>query len=166
MQTTSSMNWGRETSPRPCIPRNERNLPRIRSLLHVAPISQNDQPQRIERKLLAQTVRTDGQSLSHSRWVPRHLNKYKVHSFVPIAQQTVNSRANCRFRGIFVEQFDSIDLVLIKFNTSFVQRHLSWTFAWMDFSVARTSLQVSTERAMQRLRSELQLPSAWRRRLS
>src|SRR5262249_47802193 len=26
----------------------------------------NDQPQRIERKLLAQTVRTDGQSLSHS----------------------------------------------------------------------------------------------------
>src|SRR6266852_9106475 len=58
---------GRETSPRPCIPRNERNLPRIRSLLHVAPISRNDQPQRIERKLLAQTVRTDGQSLSHSR---------------------------------------------------------------------------------------------------
>src|SRR5215472_3830452 len=57
---------GRETSPRPCIARNERNLPRIRSLLHVAPTGQNDQPQRIERKLLAQTVRTDGQSLSHS----------------------------------------------------------------------------------------------------
>src|SRR5215470_2792057 len=58
------MNWGRETSPRPCTPRNERNLPRIRSLLHMAPTSQNDQPQRIERKLLAQTVRTNGQSLS------------------------------------------------------------------------------------------------------
>src|SRR5262245_35034377 len=58
------MNWGRETSPRPCTPRNGRNFPRIRSLLHVAPTSQNDQPQRIERKLLAQTVRTDGQSLS------------------------------------------------------------------------------------------------------
>src|SRR5215470_7632265 len=52
---------------RPCTPRNERNLPKIRSLLHMAPISQNDQPQRTERKLLAQTVRTDGQSLSHSR---------------------------------------------------------------------------------------------------
>src|SRR6516162_3954707 len=65
-QTTLSMNWGRETSPRPCTPRNERNFPRIRSLLHMAPTSQNDQPQRIERKLLAQTVRTDGQSLSHS----------------------------------------------------------------------------------------------------
>src|SRR5215813_8122155 len=57
---------GRETSPRPCTPRNERNFPRIRSLLHMAPTIQNDQPQRIERKLLAQTVRTDGQSLSHS----------------------------------------------------------------------------------------------------
>src|SRR5258708_30670938 len=76
MQTTLSMNWGRETSPRPCTPRNERNLPRIRSLLHVAPISQNDQPQRIQRKLLAQTVRTDGQSLSHSRPVARFLNSY------------------------------------------------------------------------------------------
>src|SRR4029450_9055885 len=107
MQTTPSMNWGRETSPRPCIPRNERNLPRIRSLLHVAPISQNDQPQRIERKLLAQTVRTDGQSLSHSR-VARFLDSYKAHSFVPIAQQTVNGRANCRFRRIFVEQVNSI----------------------------------------------------------
>src|SRR6266403_3094498 len=116
MQTTPSMNWGRKASPRPCTPRNERNLPRIRSLLHVAPISQNDQPQRIERKLLAQTVRTDGQSLSHSRWSARHLNTYKAHSFVPIAQQTVNSRANCRFRGIFVEQFNSIDLVLINFH--------------------------------------------------
>src|SRR6266481_5154050 len=114
------MNRGRETSPRPCTPRNERNPPRIRSLLHVAPISQNDLPQRIERKLLAQTVQTDGQSLSHSRWAARYLNSYKAHSFVPIAQQTVNSRANCRFRGIFVEQFNSIDLVLIKFNTSFV----------------------------------------------
>jgi hypothetical protein len=61
---------------------------------------------------------------------------------------------------------DSIDLVLIKFNTSFVQRHLSWTFAWMDFFVAPISLQVSTERAMQLLRSELQLPSAWRHRPS
>src|SRR5262249_4963183 len=58
------MNWGREMSPRPCTPRNERNFPRIRSLLHMAPTSQNDQPQRIERKLRAQTVRTDGQSLS------------------------------------------------------------------------------------------------------
>src|SRR5690242_9721925 len=76
MQTTPSMNLGRETSPRPCIPRNERNLPRIRSLLHMAPISQNDQPQRIERKLLAQTVRTDGQSLSNSRGVARFLNSY------------------------------------------------------------------------------------------
>src|SRR5258708_3322773 len=62
MQRTPSMNWGRETSPRPCTPRNERNLPKIRSLLHMAPMSQNDQPQRIERKLLAQTVPTDGQS--------------------------------------------------------------------------------------------------------
>src|SRR5262249_48929079 len=58
---------GRETSPRPCTLRNERNFPRIRSLLHMAPTSQNDQPQRIERKLLVQSVRTDGQSLSHSR---------------------------------------------------------------------------------------------------
>src|SRR5262250_392500 len=65
-QTTLSMNWGRETSPHPCTPRNERNFPRIRSLLHMAPTSQNDQPQRIERKPLAQTVQTDGQSLSHS----------------------------------------------------------------------------------------------------
>src|SRR6476619_4579621 len=97
MQTTPPMNWGRETSPRPCIPRNERNLPRMRSLLHVAPISQNDQPQRIERKLLAQTVRTDGQSLSHSRRVARFWNSYKTHSFALIAQQTVNGRANCRF---------------------------------------------------------------------
>src|SRR5947208_15035761 len=108
MQTTPSMNWGRETSPRPCIPRNERNLPRIRSLLHVAPISQNDQPQRIGRKLLAQTVRTDGQSLSHSRSVARFLNSYKAHSFVPIAQQTVNSREYCRFRAIIVEQSNSM----------------------------------------------------------
>src|SRR6266481_6214720 len=103
----------------------------------MAPTSQNDQPQRIERKLLAQTVRTDGQSLSHSRWAARLLNTHKAHSFVPIAQQTVNSRANCRFRGIFVEQFNSIDLVLIKFNT---RKAPQWTFAWMDFSVARTSL--------------------------
>jgi hypothetical protein len=57
MQTTPSMNWGKETSLRPCTPRNERNFPRIRSLLHMAPTSQNDQPQRIKRKLLAQTVR-------------------------------------------------------------------------------------------------------------
>jgi hypothetical protein len=49
-----------------CTPRNERKFPRICSLLHMAATSQNDQPQRIERKLLAQTVRTDGQSLSHS----------------------------------------------------------------------------------------------------
>src|SRR5215469_1892990 len=86
------MNWGGETSPCPCIPRNERNLPRIRSLLHVAPISQTDQPQRIERKLLAQAVRTDGQSPSHSRCVARFLSSYKNHSLVPIAQQTVNGR--------------------------------------------------------------------------
>src|SRR5947209_19077157 len=108
MQTTPTMNWDRETSPRPCIPRNERNLPRIRSLLHVAPISQNDQPQRIERKLLAQTVRTDGQCLSHSRLVARLLNSYKAHSFVPIAQQTVNSRENFRCLGIFIAYFTSI----------------------------------------------------------
>src|SRR5205814_9403670 len=75
MQTSPSMNLGRETSTRSCIPRNERNLHRIRSLPHMAPISQNDQPQRIERNLLAQTVRTDGQSLSHSRWAARHLKK-------------------------------------------------------------------------------------------
>src|SRR5215475_7243291 len=74
MQTTPSMNWGREPSPRPCTPRNERNLPRRRSLLHVGPISQNDQRQRIERKLLAQTVRTEGQSLSQFRCVARFLN--------------------------------------------------------------------------------------------
>ena len=55
---------------------------------------------------------------------------------------------------------DSIGLVLIKFNTSFVERHLSWTLALVDFSVARISLQVSTERAIQLFRSELQLPSA------
>src|SRR5260370_31298889 len=108
MQRTPSMNWGKETSPRPCTPRNERNFPRIRSLLHLAPTSQNDQPQRIERKLLAQTGRTDGQSLTHSQSVPRFLNSYKTHSFVPIAQQTVNGRANCRFRGILVEQVTSI----------------------------------------------------------
>src|SRR6478609_2050321 len=76
MQTTPSMNWGKKTSPRPCIPRNEQNLPRIRSLLHMAPVGQNDQPQRIERKLPAQTVRTDGQSLSKSRWTARPLNSY------------------------------------------------------------------------------------------
>src|SRR6266853_3650085 len=76
MQTTPSMNWGKETSLRPCIPRNERNFPRIRSFLHMAPTSQNDQPQRIERRLLAQTVRTDGQSLSHSLGVARLLNSY------------------------------------------------------------------------------------------
>jgi hypothetical protein len=62
MRTTSSMNWGRETSPRPCTPRNERNFPTIHSLLHMAPIIQNDQSQQIERKLLTQTVRTDAQS--------------------------------------------------------------------------------------------------------
>jgi hypothetical protein len=67
---------GKETSLRPCIPRNERNLPRIRSWLHVAPISQNDQPQPTERKLLAQTVRIDGQSLSHSLGVAQLLNSY------------------------------------------------------------------------------------------
>src|SRR6266404_1274028 len=76
MQTTPSMNRGRETSPRPCNPRNERNLPRIRSLLHMAPTSQNDQPQPTERKLRAQTVRKGGQSLSHSRRVARFLNSY------------------------------------------------------------------------------------------
>src|SRR6185312_13941763 len=76
MQTTPPMNSGRETSPRLCISRNERNLPRIRSLLHVAPISQNDQPQRTERKPLVPTVRTDGQSLSTSRRVARFLNPY------------------------------------------------------------------------------------------
>src|SRR5215469_2872804 len=66
MQTAPSINWGRETSPRPCISRNAQNLPRIRSLLRMVPISQNDQPQRLEKKFLAQTVRTDGQSLSHT----------------------------------------------------------------------------------------------------
>src|SRR5215813_4455547 len=71
-----TVNWGRETSPRPCTPRSERNFPRIRSLLHMAPTSQNDQPQRIERKLLAQTVRTDGQSLSKSRRTAKFLNSY------------------------------------------------------------------------------------------
>src|SRR5579859_5628627 len=76
MQTTPSMNWGRETSPRPCIPRNGRNLPRIRSLLHAAPISQNDQPQRKEKKLLTQAVRTYEQSPSHSRRVARLVNSY------------------------------------------------------------------------------------------
>src|SRR5207302_7981546 len=76
MQTTPSMNWGKETSLRPCTPRNERNFPRIRSLLHMAPTSQNDQPQRIERMLLAQTVRTDGQSLSHSLSVAQFLTSY------------------------------------------------------------------------------------------
>jgi FtsP/CotA-like multicopper oxidase with cupredoxin domain len=29
----------------------------------------------------------------------------------------------------------SIDLVRIKFNTSFVQRQLSWTFTWMEAEV-------------------------------
>src|SRR5215470_11644241 len=58
---------GKRDITTPELPRNERNRPRKRSLLHVVPVSQNDQPQRIERKLLAQTVRTDGQSLSHSR---------------------------------------------------------------------------------------------------
>src|SRR6266567_6350646 len=43
----------------------------------------------------------------------------KAHSFVPIAQQTVNSRENCRFRGIFVEQFNWIDLVLIQLEHQF-----------------------------------------------
>src|SRR5689334_11118400 len=102
------MNRGKETSPRPCTERNERNLPRIRSLLRMAPTSQNDQPQPIERKLLTQTVRTDGQSLSHSLCVARLLNSYSTHCFISIAQQTVNGRANCRFRGIFVEPFNSI----------------------------------------------------------
>src|SRR3954452_15390343 len=69
MQTMPSINWGKETTPRLCIPRNERNPPRIRSLLHMAPIGRNDQPQRIGRKLLAQTAQTDGQSPSHSRRV-------------------------------------------------------------------------------------------------
>src|SRR5262252_2825213 len=76
MQTTLSMNRGRETSPCPCTSRNERNLPRIRSLLHMVPTNQNDQPPRIERKLLAQIVRTDGQSPSHSLRVARLLNSY------------------------------------------------------------------------------------------
>src|SRR6266702_8827760 len=77
MQTTPSMNWGRETSPCPCTVRNERNLPRIRSLHHMAPIRQNDQPRRIGRKLLAQTGRTDRKSLSHSLCVARLLNSYE-----------------------------------------------------------------------------------------
>src|ERR1700744_3928844 len=76
MQTTPSMNWGRETSPRPCIPQNERNPPRIRSLLHMTPISQNDRPQRIERRLPAQTVRIERQALPPSRGVARLLNSY------------------------------------------------------------------------------------------
>ena len=29
----------------------------------------------------------------------RLLNSYRTHSFIPIAQQMVNGRANCRFRG-------------------------------------------------------------------
>src|SRR4029453_10679439 len=76
MQTTPSMNWGKETSPRPGTPRNERNLPKIRSLLHMAPISQNDLPQQTERKLPMPTVRTNGQSLSKSRRTARFLNSY------------------------------------------------------------------------------------------
>src|SRR5438046_9066948 len=71
-----SNKWGKKTVTPPCTPRNERNFPRIRSLLHMAPTSQNDQPQRIERKLLAQIVRTHGQSLSHSLRVARPLNSY------------------------------------------------------------------------------------------
>src|SRR4051812_26436818 len=85
-QRTLSMNWGRETSPRPCTPQNERNFPKIRSLLHMAPTSQNDQLQRIERKLLGQTVRINGQPLSLSRCVPGFLNSYKTHAFLPIAE--------------------------------------------------------------------------------
>src|SRR5262249_22389269 len=76
------MNWGRETSPRPCTPRNERNFPRIRSLLHTAPTSQNDQPQRIERKLLAQIVRTDGQSLCVARLLNSYLPPHKESCFM------------------------------------------------------------------------------------
>src|SRR5215472_4133893 len=74
MQTALSMNSGRETSPCLCIRRNEQNPPRIRSLLHAAPITQNDQPQRKEKKLLTQGARTDQQSLSHSWRVERLLN--------------------------------------------------------------------------------------------
>ena len=37
---------------------------------------------------------------------------------------------------------DSIDLVRIKFNTSLVERHPSWTFAWVDFSVARNIITI------------------------
>src|SRR5262249_39588227 len=78
-QTTLSMNWGRETSPRPCTPRNERNFPRIRSLLHMAPTSQNDLTQQTERKLPMPTVRTSGQSLSKSRRTAKFLNSYDLH---------------------------------------------------------------------------------------
>src|SRR6201987_5715994 len=120
MQTTPSMNWGRERSPRPCTPRNERKFPRIRSLLHVAPTSQNDQPQRIERKLLAQIVRTDGQSLSHSLSVARFLNSYvpprkeycfRQNGFIGEMQcsrpKLVNGSENrCSF--IFDEKYDEL----------------------------------------------------------
>src|SRR5262250_2306617 len=96
------MNWGRETSPRLCTPRNERNFPRIRSLLHMAPTSQNDQPQRIERKLLAQTVRTDGQSLSHSLRVARLLNSYvpprKEYCFI-LCKMVSSEKFNARVRS-------------------------------------------------------------------
>src|SRR5690242_4734300 len=77
MQTTPPMNWGRETSPSPCTPRNEQNLPKIRSLLHVAPTSQNDQPQQTKRKLPMPTVQTSGQSLSKSRRSAKFLNSYE-----------------------------------------------------------------------------------------
>src|SRR5215467_3231256 len=70
------MNWGRETSPRPCTPRNEQNFPRIRSLPRRVPISQNDLPQQTERKLPTPTVRTNGQSLSKSRRTAKFLNSY------------------------------------------------------------------------------------------
>ena len=47
-----------------------------RTFAPYGPTSQNDQPQAIERKLRAQTVRRGGQSLSHSRRVARFLNSY------------------------------------------------------------------------------------------
>src|SRR4029077_14820312 len=102
MQTILSMNWGRETSPRACTPRNERNFPRIRSLLHKAPTSQNDQPQRIERKIRAQTVRTDGQSLSDALLVARLLNSYvppsKEYCFI-ICKMVASQKFNARVRS-------------------------------------------------------------------
>src|SRR5215813_14966653 len=120
------MNWGRETSPRPCTPRNERNLPRIRSLLHVAPTSQNDQPQQIERKLLAQTVRTDGQSLSDSLLVARLLNSY-----VPPRKEYC-----------FMQKADTSKVRLVK-GLTFKSKEISWqrpfsTYAALFFFIFRS----------------------------